>query len=255
MKKLLLFDYGGVIQNSICSEYTWKDAVNEMIAVCNPENANILKLYFDESYPETIHGKESDICLQNYLKKSGSSISIEKFQEHFSVCIRKIPVFQDVIDYMISLAENKKCDVGIFSNQFALNKVILEETIPLHKLQYLFLSAWYGYCKPDRKFYELVEKVSERKPEDILFIDDHEPNLSYAKVRGWNTLLASGRDTDLIIKECSEFLLSEVNNKRDSNTQEVDGIPQVRCGESPLRKNDAAYGVDPYEIEVAMKIW
>ena len=44
MKKLLLFDYGGVIQNSICSEYTWKDAVNEMIAVCNPENANILKL-------------------------------------------------------------------------------------------------------------------------------------------------------------------------------------------------------------------
>ncbi len=59
--------------------------------------------------------------------------------------------------------------------------------VPLHRLTHRFASHLIGAMKPDPAIYEHVEKTLNIDPAAILFFDDHPPNVTTARERGWQT--------------------------------------------------------------------
>lgn len=59
------------------------------------------------------------------------------------------------------------------------------------------LSYEVGFAKPDQKIFEELIKVSNVKPEEIVFSDDHTENLDGAKYLGIQTFLFEGFDSFL----------------------------------------------------------
>ena len=70
----------------------------------------------------------------------------------------------------------------------------------------MFLSFEYGLRKPDREFYEEIQKKLPFKKEDILLIDDKKTNVESAKEFGWNAVKLTGRQLDDIKKVCEKFI-------------------------------------------------
>jgi len=65
----------------------------------------------------------------------------------------------------------------------------LATTLPLDRLDYRFASQRIGERKPDAGIYQHVEQTTGIAPANILFFDNHPPNLDAAAARGWQTHL------------------------------------------------------------------
>ena len=61
-----------------------------------------------------------------------------------------------------------------------------------------------GLAKPDLAIYRLMEERLEVSPPEIVFIDDHEPNVRAAEERGWHGVLHS--DTAQTIQAVSALI-------------------------------------------------
>lgn len=55
-------------------------------------------------------------------------------------------------------------------------------------------SCWLGLRKPTRKFYDRALSIAQARPEQSLFIDDREQNLSPAQALGIHTILYKSAD-------------------------------------------------------------
>lgn len=64
-----------------------------------------------------------------------------------------------------------------------------------------------GLAKPDPAVFELTEDRLLAKPDEIVFIDDHEPNIAAARRRGWYAVLHT--DTPRTIAEVTALLARE----------------------------------------------
>ena len=64
-----------------------------------------------------------------------------------------------------------------------------------------------GLAKPDPAVFELTEGRLLAKPDEIVFIDDHEPNIAAARQRGWYAVLHT--DTPRTIAEVTALLARE----------------------------------------------
>jgi FMN phosphatase YigB (HAD superfamily) len=51
------------------------------------------------------------------------------------------------------------------------------------------LSYEHGAMKPDTKLYELVERQSSRRQQEILYVDDRPENIAAGAARGWQVIL------------------------------------------------------------------
>ena len=51
----------------------------------------------------------------------------------------------------------------------------------------VYPSYEYGVCKPDRRFFDLIVKESDIRPEETLFIDDGPANTEVARKLGFVT--------------------------------------------------------------------
>src|SRR5262249_41583197 len=51
------------------------------------------------------------------------------------------------------------------------------------------LSYEHGAMKPDAKLYEVVERETKRRGEEIVYIDDRPENVAAGAARGWRTIL------------------------------------------------------------------
>ena len=87
-----------------------------------------------------------------------------------------------------------------------LDKDRLGKQVDFSKLDYVGLSFELGEIKPNDKIYELVEEQTNIEPNNILFIDNRIDNINAARKRGWNTLLATGEDSELIENKIKEFV-------------------------------------------------
>ncbi|MBI2045236.1 HAD family phosphatase [Candidatus Pacearchaeota archaeon] len=80
----------------------------------------------------------------------------------------------------------------------------LEKKFDYHKL---FHSTMYsfevGISKPDKKSYELIIEKLGAKPEECLFIDDHEKNIIAAKGLGINAI--HFKDSNQLIRDLNKF--------------------------------------------------
>jgi|SRR5438552_13789193 len=78
----------------------------------------------------------------------------------------------------------------IFSNTNFLQLEHIRRSYPFFSsFDGYVLSCEHGVMKPDAKLYEIVEQVTARRGNELIYIDDRADNVATAKERGWQTIL------------------------------------------------------------------
>ncbi len=81
--------------------------------------------------------------------------------------------------YLMATLNNESREL----NQYRIEQFKLRESFRL-----FFSSGFVGLRKPDKRIFQLALEVTQNKPEDCLFIDDHAFNIVPARLAGMQTL-------------------------------------------------------------------
>ncbi|MBS7021079.1 MAG: HAD-IA family hydrolase [Firmicutes bacterium] len=215
-KKLVIFDWGGVIESHYPGEYNIETAVINLFQKLDSKLPKeeifplIWKSYIDISdiKVHTIQTIEEMMPWFEYIKQhSDLTCDFETFCKVYEEAYADIDFYQDVVDFIHSLKE--KCYLGILSNLSYLDKERIDSQVDLENFDYVWLSFALGYEKPNPEIYKIVESNGTFPPSDILFIDDSKENIEVAKSRGWNTCLATGHELNKIKETVLEFIHSK----------------------------------------------
>lgn len=77
----------------------------------------------------------------------------------------------------------------IFSNTNELAVTHIRENFPFFgRFDGYIYSYRHGALKPDAKLYEVVERITERRGTELLYIDDLPENVATAAARGWQVV-------------------------------------------------------------------
>lgn len=212
-EKLIIFDWGGVIESHRNGEYNIYDAIINIVKRLTEkdiDDSNILKLWVDcdninNSKISEVNNIEDIKYWFNKLKVNfGFNCTFEEFVKVYKEEYAKVYFYKDVVDYVHSLKD--KCKIGILSNLGYLDKDRINMHVNLKEFDYTWLSFELECRKPDDIIYEKVEKSLNIDNSSILFIDDKKSNIESAKKRGWSTCLAYGYELDKIKNCVEEFL-------------------------------------------------
>lgn len=222
-EKMVVFDWGGVIESQVKGHYDhfrWQIEVVRALSKENFDDEFILKEWLKNKSDENgISKNETDDQRDVYnwflrIKKAFKcDCTYEDFLRTYDELGMKIEYFQDVLDYIYSLKD--RCKIAILSNTGLLDYPRLEHQVDLSKFDYVWLSYKMHCRKPDRIIYEIVENESGIKGKDILFVDDKKRNLDAAEKLGWQTCLATGPELDKMKASIEGFL----NNSKTKNDE------------------------------------
>lgn len=213
--KIIIFDWGGIVESHREGEYNCNMAISNMMKRFNIiiDEKEIISKYSscrkDEFGRQNSTVNDIEDIKKWFLRvkqEFGLTCEFEEFckvyeEEHF-----KVYYYQEVATFAHSLRE--KCNIGILSNLIWLDKRRIDYQMKLEKFDYVWLSFEIESRKPDEKTYEIVEKECKISPENILFIDDTMENLLVAQKRGWNICWANGYELEKI-KECVHQFIGE----------------------------------------------
>src|SRR5262249_32220986 len=97
--------------------------------------------------------------------------------------------FPDSRAVLSSLAQTRKYLLATINNEpLELNLKRIEQFDLRPDLKAFFSSCFLGVRKPDEGIYRLALEVTQRRPEECLFIDDRELNLESARRLGMRTI-------------------------------------------------------------------
>lgn len=209
--KTVIFDWGGVIENTSDSENGWYKLTSNIISRLTNGIINELRSWATF----ILDDKKVNICSINdmeslskwveYLEEEyGFKTTIDEFISIYKEEYDKNLYYKDVVDYIHSL--KGKCRVGILSNLVMLDKDRLNKQVDFSYIDDLFLSFEIGMIKPNEGIYERVEESLKIPSKDILFIDDRKDNVDAALNRGWNALQATGEDLEKIKEVVNNFI-------------------------------------------------
>lgn len=212
--KIIIFDWGGVIESHRDGEYNIRIAVKNIVkrlSVDDIHDRDIIKEYENCSRDEqgTDIGCVNDIkkC-EEWFERLKDKFHINKTFEDFSKVYKeefsKVEYYQEVVEFAHSL--KSIAITGILSNLIFLDKERLNKQVDFKYFDYVWLSFELNCEKPNEEIYEIVENDCKMKPENILFIDDCKENIEMAEKRGWNTCNAYGYELDKIKKSVTDFL-------------------------------------------------
>lgn len=210
MNKMVIMDWGGVIDNDNNSINGWKARTKSIIRrLGNSDDEISTWATFD------VDDKKYNICeinddnlldkwISNVITKYSLSCNKEEFLDVYKEEYANVIYYKDIIEILYKT--KKYCQIGILSNLTKLDKDRLGKQVDFSKLDYVGLSFELGEIKPNDRIYELVEEQTNIEPNNILFIDNRIDNINAARKRGWNTLLATGEDSELIENKIKEFV-------------------------------------------------
>jgi len=211
MTKLVIFDWGGVIENHTDPDYGWNALTKNIIKRLSDNRSTELKVWSTfEKDGETVpicsvNNKEDFYKWIDYVAlKNGFDNDKAKFFKVYHEEYKKIYYYKGVVNYIHSL--RGKCLVGILSNLLMVDKERLDEQVDFKYIDKLFLSFELGMVKPNLEIYKKVEELSGINASDILFIDDRIENIRAAALCGWHVLQATGEDLELIKNTVNDFI-------------------------------------------------
>lgn len=187
-KKLIVFDYGGVIID-LFPEKTRNAFLR--LGIKNPDELyspnGQIKL-FDEFDKGMI--QPSDF-LKELKKYFHSSVKLEEITEAWNAMLGLINT--EKLEFIALL--RKKCKVCILSNTNEIHLSYVKQKfqdIHFPGIEHFFDEVYYscrlGMRKPEKEIFELVMKKYNVHPKEILFIDDTQMHIDGAKMLGWSTL-------------------------------------------------------------------
>lgn len=211
--KIIIFDWGGVIESHRDGEYNIRTAMKSMIKRLNKDinDRDIIKEY--ESCRKNEQGINIDCC--NDIKKCEEwyerikntfhfNNTLEEFSRVYKEEYSKVEYYQEVVEFAHSL--KSIAITGILSNLIFLDKARLNKQVDFKYFDYVWLSFELNCDKPNEEIYKIVENDCKIEPKNILFIDDCKENIEMAEKRGWNTCNAYGYELDKIKRSVTEFL-------------------------------------------------
>lgn len=210
--KIVIFDWGGVIESHKKGEYSTDKAIINLIKYFNSkEDENtIVERYYAQSVEDITYNinLEEDKWFEKIKQEFNLKCNSEEFYDYYINEFDKIEYYKNVVEYAHSL--KNKCKIAILSNLGSLDKQRLDKQVDLKQFDYVWLSCELNTRKPKDKIYEIVENDCKIEPNNILFIDDSKENIEMAKNRGWNTCLATGHELNRIKEKINELLNKEL---------------------------------------------
>ncbi len=211
MEKVVIFDWGGVVESHENDMQDLKNAKIRMIRRFNKFllDEDILKGWTNETskgIKVSTTNNEQDIkdwinLIQNNMN---INVSFGDFKEAYEEELSSVKYYKNVVEYAHSL--KNRCKIAILSNLLPFDKKRINDQYDLSKFDYVYLSFEIGMYKPDKSVYKFVLNDLKIAPENILFIDDDINNILMAKNYGWNTCQAYGYELDKIKKSVEDFL-------------------------------------------------
>lgn len=209
MEKLIIFDWGGVIESHYVGENNIFEAILRIVKKlgCPYEDKVIKKKNFYNITQEPI-GTISDIkkieewylnVKEEFLLQGTFEDFIKVYEQEFF----KVDYYQDVINIIDSL--QGKCKLGVLSNLMLLDKKRLDYQVNLSRMDYVWLSFELGCEKPQKEIYQRVLNDVGTEANDVLFIDDNKRNIEAAKKAGIKTIHANGREIEKKKKGIADF--------------------------------------------------
>lgn len=178
----LLFDIGGVILSNGWGRESRKQACEKF------------GLNFDDF--QTRHKQFADglelgqLDLETYVEEAvfneKRSFSKEEFMNYMYAQTTPIETTLDLLNDLASCKKYLMCTLNNESlelNLYRINKYNLEDYFTA-----FFSSCFLGVKKPEPEIYERVLKITQRRPEQCLFIDDREENLVSPRNLGINCI-------------------------------------------------------------------
>lgn len=206
--KIIIFDWGGVIESHKEGEYSINRAIINLIKHFNSEEDEntIEERYHVQSIEDITYDIyfKNDKWFQKIKHEFNLKCTTEAFYDYYIKEFDKIEYYKDVVKYAHSLKD--KCKIGILSNLGSLDKQRLDKQVDLKQFDYVWLSFELNCRKPREKIYEIVENDCKLESRNILFIDDSKENIQVAQKRGWNACLATGHELEKIKEKVDEFL-------------------------------------------------
>ena len=211
MSKVIIFDWGGVVESHENNLQDLKEAKIRMIKKLNSNlsDEEILAGWTDKTSTGILMGANNDpenikdwVNLVQY--NMGIRISFDEFKRLYEEELSSVKYYKEVVDFAHSL--KNRCKIAILSNLMPFDKKRIDNQYDLDEFDYVYLSFEIGLKKPDKQIYEYVLNDLKIDANDILFIDDDTDNISMAKECGWNTCQAFGYELDKIKKSVEEFL-------------------------------------------------
>lgn len=211
MEKVVIFDWGGVVESH---ENNLQDLKNAKIRVIRRFNntlsdEDILKRWTDKTSSDikvSTTSNEQDIkdWIDLVQKNMNINVPFEEFKKAYEEELSSVKYYKDVVKYAHSL--KNRCKIAILSNLLPFDYTRINDQYDLNKFDNVYLSFEIGMCKPNGKVYEYVLNDLKIEPENILFIDDDINNILMAKNYGWNTCQAYGYELDKIKQSVEYFL-------------------------------------------------
>lgn len=214
-EKLILFDWDNVLLNSDSAEYSILNAREDIVNELHPAEPTILMRIFNSEEFLTRSEFDLDSCINRYLAISDCKCSAEEFKECYLKHYRKVPWYQEMVATVKKLVIDSRFRTGILSTLCEMDYELLKENLPIDKFDYRFFSFNLEAQKPNIRIYKNVEMITGVKPDNILFIDDLRRNIRMAESYGWNTLLATGKDFEIIREKCYSFMGFDYKEERD----------------------------------------
>jgi glucose-1-phosphatase len=105
------------------------------------------------------------------------------------------PIFADIFTPILEMVDlhtrirRRGVPTYVFSNTNEIAVRHIRATYPFFQnfTGYVF-SYQHGSMKPDAAIYDIVERITNRKGEDVVYIDDRLENVEQGRARGWNAI-------------------------------------------------------------------
>ena len=195
MKKVILFDLGGVLIN-------WKDDwLYDEISLQLNIPFNQIKSKFNSNLCSLFESKINEHEFWNLVLGNDNKIDNKIISKTF---LKMSSINFDFLNFAKSL-KNNGYDIGILSNLTPETSECIENNL-LREFDYHFYSNTLKMSKPNPEIYQYV--CDQIHSKNILFIDDKQENLDTAKLFGIETILFSTVDffDNIIYDKINNFI-------------------------------------------------
>jgi putative hydrolase of the HAD superfamily len=160
---------------------------------------------YSDRHEKVAHAIETNsLSLERYLDRAifyrPRSFSREEFRDFIFAQSQPLP---ESIKIAQQLADSRKYFMATINNEILELNVYRLEHFGLRRCFPVFFSSCFlGLRKPDESIYRLVLQVTQRTPEECIFIDDREVNLECPRELGLATILF--RDAEQLRQELQQ---------------------------------------------------
>ena len=178
--KCVLFDYGDVLSRQAAPL-----CIEEMVTLSDLSKETFLEAYFRERHEYDQYLIDGPEYWKRVLDGSEVDLNDETIDRLVELDVEAwYEVDPEMVEFAFALKEQGYA-IGILSNMPIDHTVAFRERHKwMRHFDHLFFSAEFKLIKPSSAIYEYVLNRLDHKPEEILFVDDKEVNITGAREAG-----------------------------------------------------------------------